>query len=60
MFPDEFAVFSCDDMNKIKVGPLAVSTNYQIERFFPTEDTLNYPNHDFPVPGYHLIPSGYV
>ena len=34
MFPDEFAVFSCDDMNKIKVGPLAVSTNYQIERFF--------------------------
>ena len=59
-FPDEFAMFSCDDMNKIKVGPLAVSRYHQVERFFPTEDTPNYPDHDFPVPGYHLIPSGYM
>ena len=21
---------------------------------------LNHPEHDFPVPGYHLIPSGYI
>ena len=47
-----FPVFSCDDMNKIKVGPLAVSRYHQIERFFPTEDTPNYSDHDFPVPGY--------
>jgi len=30
MFPDEFAMFSCDDMNKIKVGPLAVSRYHQV------------------------------
>ena len=60
MFPDEYAVFSCDDMNKIKAGPLAVSRYHQIEKFFPTDDTPNYPDHDFPVPGYHLIPSGIV
>jgi len=33
-FPDEFAMFSCDDMNKIKVGPLAVTRYHQVERFF--------------------------
>ena len=53
-------MFSCDDMNKIKVGPLAVRRYHQIERFFPAEDTPNYLDHDFPVPGYHLIPSGYM
>jgi len=58
-FPDEFAVFSCDEINKIKVGPLAVSRYHQID-VFHTEDTSNYPDHDFQVPGYHLIPSGYM
>ena len=28
-FPDKFAMFSCDDMSKIKVGPLAVSRYHQ-------------------------------
>jgi len=41
-------VFRCDDMNKIKVGPQVVSKYHQIERYFPTVDTPNYPDHDFP------------
>ena len=49
-----------DDMNKVKVGTLAVSRYHQLERYFPTDDVPNYPDHDFPVPGYHLIPSGYM
>ena len=39
-------------MNKLKVGPLAVSRYHQISRFFPTEDTPNVPDHEFPNPGY--------
>ena len=60
MFLEECAVFSCDNMNKIKVGSLAVSRYHQIERLYDTSDVPNYPNHDFPVPGYHLIPAGYM
>ena len=59
MFQDECAVFSCDDMNKLKVGPLAVSRYHQISRIFPVDDKPQYPDHDFPHPGYLLIPSGY-
>ena len=47
-------------MNKVKVGALAVSRYHQIERFFPVDDSPNVPDHDFPVPGYLLIPSGYM
>ena len=54
------AIFSCDDMNKVKVGALAVRRYHQIERFFPVDDCPNVPDHDFPVPGYLLIPSGYM
>ena len=60
MFSSECAIFSCDDMNKIKVGALAVSRYHQIERLYPTDDAPNVPYHDFPVPGYLLIPSGYM
>ena len=60
MFENECALFSCDDMNKIKVGALAVSRYHQIQRFFPVDDVPNVPDHDFPVPGYLLIPSGYM
>ena len=37
-----------------------MSRYHQIERFHPTEDAPNVPDHDFPVPGYLLIPSGYM
>lgn len=51
---------SCDDMNKVKVGPLAVSRYHQIYRYFHQDDQPNYPDHDFPLPRYLLIPSGYM
>ena len=60
MFLKETCVFSCDDMNKLKVGPPAVSRYHQISRFFPSDDKPNVPDHDFPNPGYLLIPSGYM
>ena len=53
-------VISVDNMNKIKVGTLAVSRYHQIRRFFLNSDAPKYPDHDFPVPGYHLTPSGYM
>ena len=55
-----FIILCCDDMNKVKIGGLAVSRYHQIERFFPVDDCPNVPDHDFPVPGYLLIPSGYM
>ena len=60
MFSEECAIFSADDMNKIKVGALAVSRYHQIQRYFSTEDAPNVPDHDFPIPGYNIIPSGYM
>ena len=57
MFQNECAVFLCDDMNKLKVGPLAVSRYHQISRIFPVDDKPQYLDHDFPHPGYLLIPS---
>lgn len=52
--------FSCDDMNKIRVGPLAMSRYHQISKIFPTDDQPQYHDQDFPHPGYLLIPSGYM
>ena len=51
---------SCDDMNKIKMGPAtAVSHYHQQFRFFLQEDSPNFADHDFPNPGYLIICSGY-
>ena len=60
MFDKECAIFSADDMNKIKVGALAVSRYHQVDRYFPIEDSPNVPDHDSPIPGYLIIPSGYI
>ena len=60
MFSKECAILSADDMNKIKVGALAVSRYHQIQRVFLTDESPNVPDHDFPVPGYLIIPSGYM
>ena len=43
MFQDECAFFSCDNMNKLKVGPLAVSRYHQISRIFPVDDKASIP-----------------
>ena len=60
MFADETAVLSCDDMNKVKVGAPAVSRYHQLSRYFEVGDSPNLPDHDFPVPGYLIIPSNYM
>ena len=59
-FKDECAQLSCDDMNKVNVGVLAVSRYHQIGRFFPEDDAPRYPDHDFPFRNSKLIPSGYM
>ena len=51
---------SCDDMNKISVGTLAVSRYYQINHFFPARDAPRYPDHDFPYKNSKIIPCGYM
>jgi len=59
-FKDKCTFFSCDDMNKIKMGPApAVSRYHQMQRFFMTEDQPNLGNHDFPNSGYLIVCSGY-
>ena len=59
-FKDECMILSCDDMNKVNVGTLAVSRYHQLEKFFPKDDQPHYPDHDFPIPGYKRIPSCYM
>ena len=60
-FKHEAVFFSSDDMNKLRMGPsTAVSRYHQISRFFMANDSPNTGDHDFPNPGYLLIPSGYV
>lgn len=60
LFRDSVTIISTDDMAKIKVGPPAVSRYHQIKRLFPTNDTPNNSDHDFPVPNYLLSASGYM
>jgi hypothetical protein len=51
---------SCDDMNKLHVGTLAVSRYHQLNRFFPSEDKPDYKDNDFPYRNSKIIPSGYM
>jgi hypothetical protein len=60
MFPEETTRLSCDDKNKILTGVPAVSRYHQIRRIFPEEDTINYPQHDFPDSQSKITPSGYL
>ena len=60
LFMDKVAMVSCDDMNKIKVGTKAVSRFHRIRTFFGSDDQPNSMDHDFPIPGYHLVTSGYM
>lgn len=59
-FADECHCLSCDDMNKLHVGTLAVSRYHQVRHFFPTEDRPVYGDHDFPFRNSKIIPSGYM
>ena len=59
-FPEDTVHLSCDDMNKVNVGVLAVSRYHQVGRFFPLNDKPCYPDHDFPFKNSKIIPSGYM
>lgn len=60
MFSKGCAILSAHDMNKIEVGALAISGHHQIQRFFHTNNSPDIPDHDFLIPGYLIIPSGYM
>ena len=57
MCQEEVTSVSCDTMNKVKVGTLAVSRYHQIRKIFLDEDRPVYNDHDFPLI-YKLIPDG--
>ena len=59
-FEDECVSISCDDMNKVNVGTLAVSRYHQLSHFFPVSDRPCYPDHDFPSRNSKIIPCGYM
>ena len=55
-------VLSVGNKNKILLGDnvAAVDRHIQINRFFLVTDHPNHSDHDFPVPGYYIVPSGYL
>lgn len=60
-FEDETVMLSADCMNKIHIGGLAVSKYHQLRNLFLTEDSPNYPDHDFLTSnGNKITPSGYM
>ena len=59
-FLDAIATLSCDDLNKMHVGSLAVSRYHQLQHFFLVDKTHPYQDHDFPYPDSKIIPSGYM
>ena len=60
-FKDEVITVSCDDMNKLNVsGGMMVSGYHQINRIFMTDDTPDYGEHDFNLPGYKVCVGGYM
>ena len=60
-FRDEVIFLSCDDMNKLNLGGgMVVSRYHQIRRIYMKDDSPDYEDHDFNLPGYKIIPSGYM
>lgn len=60
MYSEECMIFSCDSKAKLHIGGQAVSRYHQLRTFFPSNDTPDYADHDFPVPGYLIEPDGYL
>ena len=54
---DECRVVSTNSMDKIWYDTLAVSQDHQIQKICLSDDALNYPDYDFPLP-YKTIPDG--
>ena len=60
-FSDWIIALSCDDMNKLNVGgEMMVSRYHQIRRIYMKDDSQDYEDHDFNLPGYKIIPSGWI
>ena len=59
-FKQSCSLYSCDNMNKVRIGVLAVSRYHQIRKIFMTDQSPDYPDHDFPHPGYLITPAGYM
>ena len=51
-------MYSCSDMNKIKMGPATAVSHYHQFHFF-LGDSPNFADHDLPNPRYLIICSGY-
>ena len=47
-------------MNKLHVGTPAVSKYHQLKRFFLSDEGPDFADHDFPLRGYLITPSGYM
>ena len=60
LYEEECICIPADDKNKIYVGLLAVSRYFQLRHFFPTTDSPDFLDHDFPYPGTKVSPSGYL
>ena len=60
-FSDEVIALNCDNMNKLNVsGGMMVSSYHQIRRIYMKDGSPDYEDHDFNLPGYKIIPSGYM
>ena len=52
---------SCDDMTKLNVGGgMMVSRYHQINQIFMIDDSPDYEDHDFNLPGYKVCISAYM
>ena len=59
-FKKKCCFYSCDDMNKIQMGPsTAVSRYHQVLRFFMENNSPDLNDHNFPNSGYLIVCSGY-
>ena len=55
-FNEEFIAVSCNDMNKLNVGGgMMVSRYHQMNTIDMNDDTPNYQDHDFNIPGYKIV-----
>ena len=60
-FGDEVVALSCDDINKLNgVCGMMVSRYDQIRQIYMKDDSPDYEDNDFNLPGYKIIPSGYM
>ena len=60
-FNEEATFYSCDDLNKLRMGPAtAVSRYHQIFRIFVNNDMPNVGDHDFPNTSYLIVSARYM